>query len=218
MVHYDVAKAERNALEFTRFPVPRTSSDIVRALRINDKRFYAKTPTSQVVKLLRRNVLEPMIEKNLILQYSADDLETWPRARSLLSYFYSKQDRPSPRKVAELYQANFLYLADDALAFRLPAFKDINLDACALLFNHVRKKEFKNFGFDMLNLIQCYSNASMRDRIRIEIYRLSFEEKEKSTLLRTLEVTSSSHLVQEFFNSFPFQPNLQKSLDFMTSL
>lgn len=218
MVHYDLAHAEHGALEFTRFPVPRTSSDIVRALKINDRDFYARTPPAQAVKFLRRDVLEPMVEKNFILRYSADDREAWSRARSLLSYYYSRQDRPSPRKVTELYQANFLYFADDSLAFRLPSFKDVNLDACALLFNHVRKKKFEHFGMDMLNLIQCYSNASMRDRVRIEIYRLSFEEKEKSTLLRTLDITSSSHLVQEFFNNFPFQPNLQKSLDFMTTL
>ena len=217
MVQYDQLKVEKDVLEFCRYPVPRTPADIVRYLKQRHPDFYAKTPVNQVVKFVRKDVLVKLVSNSHFVQYLCNDNE-WNKTRKLISYYFSKQVQNSPRKLTEAYQVNFLYLSDDALTFKLPSFKEINLDLNALLYPLTSARTYSNFSLNLLNLIYCYSKEETRDRIRIELYRLNFDDKEKNLLERMLEVSSNNDSMKAFFGNFPFQPNIEKALDFMTEL
>ncbi len=211
MPHYNKEFIEREIINFCRFPVPRSPIEIVRYLKAKDLNFYKKTPNPQIVKFLRKDMLDNLVKKGILVKYDEKSLN-WIKARKLLSYYESRNKDKASRKLTELYQINFFYLADSPLVLNIPILLDINLDIVALLYNLTRNKHFDNFFFELVNLLYCYDNLKIRDKIRIELYNLSFNEKEIGCFEKLFEYTN---LMQEFFNLIPFNPNLQKALDFL---
>lgn len=217
MVQYNLSNIEQKTIEFCRYPVPRTPIDIVRYLKMKDSNFYQKTPSEQVVKFLRRGVLDKLVEKNLLVKYNQNHKD-WERARKLLSYYFSRQEGKQPRKVAELYQVNFLYLGNDSLVFNLPSFSEINLDATTLLYNLTKGKNYENFFLNFINLILCYKSIVLRDDLRMLIYRIDFSDNERKFLEKVLDVTSTDKSMNSFFALFPFQPDAEKAKRFLMEL
>lgn len=212
MVEYDLELAKKCSLEFCRFPVPRPPIAIVRHLRSAVPNFFPRTESKKVVFFLRKNVLRELIFRNLILEYIPTDT-IWPNARRLITHYYSREPGKSPRKLARLYQINFLNLVDTPWTYTLPAFKDINLDMVALLYKAVKGGKFEHFTFDLLNLFMCY--AAQPDQIRIQLYKLDFTEREAETLEKALERSAE---LKPFFKTFPLAPNLNAAFAFLEKL
>jgi hypothetical protein len=214
VVRYNKSKIESEVLNFCKFPVPRTSVEIVRYLKARDLSFYPKTEASQVVKFLKRDILDDLVDSGLILRYNSKQPQ-FERARKLLAYYYSKQPNVSPRKVQLLYQANFLNLGEDNFFKTLPTFPEINLDVTALLYNLTKDKSFENFSFELINLIYCYLDPDNKDKIRLSLYTLDFTERERELIEKILEY---NNIMQEFCNSIPMKPDVDRALDFLKSL
>ncbi len=217
MTNYDKEEVRKKIIEFCRFPAPRTPKSIVEMLKMNVKGFYGKTPSEQVVKFLEKKELRELVEKNIILEYSPKD-NFWNKARTLLSYYYSKVGKKKPRKLKKLYHVNFLHLSDDVLMFNLPKFPEVNLDAVAIFYRIIKDKNIENFSLNLLNLIYSYSSPVLRDDVRIILYDSDLSNDEKELIEKVLEVVTETNSVQEFFNSFPFQPSIKKAEEFIKKI
>ena len=221
MTKIDKNRVLKEVIEFCRFPVPKTPIDIVRHLKALNKNFYPKTPDKQVVKFLKKNYLNDLVEKGLLVKYEIGS-GSWEKARKLLSYYESNNKTKPTRKVTELYQVNFLNFFNEKndFLFKLPCFKEINLDLIVFLYNSMKavdKKELeiKNFSFVLINLMMAYRDEQTRDKIRIKLYNLNFTDKEIDSIEKLLEY---SLFMNDFFEKIPFKPNAEKAVELLEKI
>lgn len=212
MASYNKFETNQKIIEFCRFPIPRTPYETIRFLKKEVKNFYPKSRPDLVVNFLRRNHLEELVAKNILVEYSPKE-PNWKNIRSLMKYFYKNQNMIPPRKVSSLYQINFLYLQHTPHIYKLPVFKDINLDLITLFYPLSQGKKIQNFFWEILNFV--YSAEKERDKIKIELYKLNFSEKERDLLEKFINYSPEFNL---FFQSFPFKPDSDKALEFLRML
>ncbi len=221
MTKLDKNRVFDEIIDFCRFPVPKTPIDIVRHLKGLDFGFYPGTPDKQVVKFLRTNYLNELVDNGLIVKYTFDS-GSWKKARKLLSYYESGNKKKPTRKVSELYQINFLnfFSNKDSFLLKIPSFKEINLDLVVLLYNSfksVNKKSLRlsNFSLELINLMMAYREESVRDKIRIKLYNLNFNDKEIESFEKLLEY---SLFMNDFFEKIPFNPNDSRALELIEKI
>jgi len=217
MSNYNKNKILNEIIEFCRFPVPKTAIDIVRFIKYNNSNFYAKTPDKLVVKFLRKNFLDYLVEKGILVKYSPD-FDYWAKVRKFLSFYESKNKNKVTRKVNELYQINFFYFKNNSFLFKLPVLKEVNLDLVVLFYNllkNIKSEEFENFSFELINLLMIYRNEKFRDKLRLKIYDLNLEDKEINSFEKIFEY---SLYMNEFFNKIPFKPYYEKGINFLEKL
>ncbi|RLG22021.1 hypothetical protein DRN74_01250 [Candidatus Micrarchaeota archaeon] len=214
MVSYNLYEAEKIVLDFLRFPIPRTASQIAKQLRKELPSFYQKTGIYRTVKPLRENTLKPLLERGLILRYAVGE-PFWKRARAVLRQHNLRVGGRKSRKVSELYQINFLYLGRSPMIYSLPTFPDINLDLVVLFFNFASLISRETYTWDILNLYLCYSDEKMRDEIRLKIHQLNFSEREVNILEKALDYYLE---FAGFFSKFPFKANLDKALSLLEEI
>ena len=214
MSSYNIKEAESVVLEFCRFPIPRTPSQISLFLKKKLTTFFPRTPTPRTVGPLREKILNPLVKKGFILRYNPQD-PSWMKARRLVTHYYSRSPQASPRKLSELYQTNFLCLVETPWLYKVPSFAELNPDLVALLFNFTQSKKQKNYTWKLLNLFHSYNQDEYRDKIRIRIHHLNFSEKEKDLLEKMLDYSPE---LKYFFDDFPFNPSLPKALEFLEEL
>jgi len=199
---------EKDILDFCRFPVPRTPSGIILFLKSKRDDVYKNTPPSRAAALLRDRILDPLVTKNILVCYTPDSTQ-WPEARELLRQYCKSQGISPPRKLNELYQANFFYLSGDVTVL-LPPFPDINLDLTAMFSRFTSGNNMPDFTWQLLNLFQSY--AQNRDQIKMAMHRIEFDERELDVLERALNHHTA---LQPFFDSFPFRPDAEKAAAFL---
>jgi len=214
MTHYSLDAAKQELIEFCKYPIPRTGSDIVRILKSKVPNFYPKTTPKRVVKEIRKKIIEPLIKEGKIVEYTQKD-EKFSYARKLLSLYFKNQARKSPRKIERLYQVNFLLLGDTYFLGKLPIVKEINLELCAMGYNFVKEKKIEGFAWKVINLLWCYSISGYRSKINIEIEKISFTDKEKDLLEKLLSHFSS---FSQIYQQLPFNPSLQKATEFLLEI
>jgi hypothetical protein len=212
MVNYNEFEANQKIIEFCRFPIPRTATEIVRFLKKEVKDFYPKSRPDLIVRFLRQNHLEELVAKNILIEYSKED-QTWESMRKLMTHFFKNQNLTAPRKVSALYQINFLYLQHTPHIYKLPILKDINLDLITLFYPMIKDKKIDNFFWTVLNFI--YSCELERDKMKIELYRLNFSEKERGLLENFMNYSAE---FKSFFQSFPFKPDADKAIEMLKAL
>jgi hypothetical protein len=212
MVNYNKFEVNQKIIEFCRFPIPRTPIEIVKFLKKEVKDFYPKSRPDLVVSFLRRNHLEELVAKNILVQYSKGE-QNWESIRQLMKHFLKNQNLTTPRKVSSLYQINFLYLQHTPHIYKLPVLKDVNLDLITLFYPLIKDKKIDNFFWAVLNFL--YACDVERDKLKIELYRLNFNEKERNLLENFMKYSSD---FKPFFQSFPFKPDVDKAIDFLRIL
>jgi len=214
MTHYSKDIAKQEIVEFCKYPIPRTGSDIVRILKNKVRNFYPKTTPKRIVKDIYEKLLQPLINQGYIIEYNIKDPE-FQYARKLVSLYFKNQIRKSPRKIEKLYQVNFLLLGDPKFLDNLPTIKSINLQMCAMAYNFVKEKKINNFTWKLINLLWCYSIPGFRSKINVEIEKVNFTEKEKDLLVSLLNnYNNFAHL----YNELPFNASLQKAVEFLLEL
>lgn len=214
MVYFDKSIAKEKTLDYLRYPVPRTPISIVRHLKKEVDNFYPKTNGYRVVKKLREEVLNDLINQGLILKYKEGDRE-WGTAKELIKREYEASSKTKPRKLKEVYQINFFYLSKDNLTYKLPVIKDVNIELTALLYRFMEEKEVKNFSLKLLNLFHCYDKEEYKGRIRMKIHGKRFNEKESRLLDRSLDHTSE---IRKVLNELPFKPDISEAESFLDEL
>jgi len=212
MTTYNKFETSQKIIEFCRFPIPRTPLEIVNHLKKEVKDFYPKSRPDLVVRFLRQNHLEELVAKNILVEYSIDDA-IWKNIRVMMKHFHTSQNVAPPRKVSSLYQINFLYLQHTPHIYKLPVLKDINLDLITLFFPMIKDKKIDNFFWTVLNFL--YSCELERDKMKIELYRLNFNEKERGLLENFMKYSSEFKF---FFQSFPFKPDADKAVELLRML
>lgn len=214
MVAYDLNQVENAVLDICRFPIPRTPIEIAKTLKKTVPSFYPRTDAARTVATLRANTLKPLEEKGLIVRY-APKLPQWARARRMLSYHHSKVPGKSPRKVAELYQINFLFLGKDSQIQRLPSLPEINLDLVILFYNFSELMRLPFYTWELINLFYSFSFPEHRDKIRIKLHQLNFTDRERSTLEKALEYYPE---FSDYLGKFPFRPDPGRALQLLEKL
>lgn len=216
MSNYNKGLAKQRILEFCRFPVPRSRSEISNYLKLSVPGFYPKS-NSHRVSLFIEDLIQDLANSGLIVDYTPND-STWKNTRKLVSHYFNQNKRHSPRKLSKLYQTNIFCLAGSQYFSILPVIKDINLDLVALWYNFTKDKEtepqFENFFMQMLNLAYCCSFPEIKSKFRIEIYQLDFTERERGLLERIFDY---SEKITSKFN-IPFSPNAAAALEFLRML
>ena len=213
MPRFNVVAAQDRILEVCRFPVPKSALHLVLTLKDLDN-FYQKTRTDKVVPLMRKYVLQDLINKDAIVEYTPQDA-VWEKARRLVAHYYSKGPEPAPRKLNTLYQINFFHLANQPSTLTLTLSKETNLDLVALTYGFVKDKTFENFPFEILNLMYCYVTQELHDRVRTQVYGLDFTEKEQEQLEKLLGYGEE---LKELFEGLPFKPDIDRALTFLEKL
>jgi len=209
---YNKFTANEKIIKFCRFPIPRTAIEVVKFLKNEVENFYPKSRPDLVIGFLRRNHFEELVAKNIIIEYSKNDLE-WENIRAVMKHFLKNQGIAPPRKIFHLYQVNFLYLQHTPHIYKLPVLKDINFDLITLFFPLIKDKKIDNFFWNVLNLL--YSCELERDKLKIELYRLNFSEKERDLLEKFMNYSAE---FKTFFQSFPFKPDSDKAIEMLRML
>ncbi len=212
MTNYNRFETNQKIIEFCRFPIPRTSTELVNHLKKEVQDFYPKSRPDLVVKFLKRNHIEELVAKNILVEYSQSD-SSWKSTRQLMKHFFKNQNLTAPRKIPSLFQINFLYLQHTPHIYKLPILREINLDLITLFYPIIKDKKIDNFFWNVLNFL--YSCESERDKLKIELYRLNFSEKERDLLEKFMNYSSE---FKTFFQSFPFKPDADKAIDFLRIL
>jgi hypothetical protein len=212
MTTYNKFEVNQKIIEFCRFPIPHSPLEIVRFLKKEVKNFYPKSRPDLIVGFLRKNHLDELVAKNILVEYSLKD-PNWKNTRALMKHFYTNQNLTPPRKVSALYQINFLYLQHTPHIYQLPVFKDINLDLITLFYPLSNGKKIQNFLWEILNFI-C-SCEKERDRMKIELYKLNFSDKERELLEGFMKYSPEFN---SFFESFPFKPDSDRAVELLKQL
>ena len=152
MTNYNKFETGQKIIEFCRFPIPRTPTEIVNHLKKEVKDFYPKSRSNIVVRFLKQNHLEELVAKNILVEYFPSD-STWTSTRQLMKHFFKNQNLTVPRKVSALYQINFLYLQHTPHIYKLPVLRDINLDLITLFYPMIKDKKVDNFFWAVLNFL-----------------------------------------------------------------
>ena len=212
MKKYNKFEANQKIIEFLRFPIPKTPTEITNHLKKEVENFYPKSRSDLVIGFLRRNHLDELLAKNIIVEYTGDETN-WKSIRTLMKRYYNGQKAAPPRKVSSLFQINFLYLQHTPHIYKLPILKEINIDLTSLFYPLVQDRKIPNFFWEVLNLL--YANEQDRDKIKIGMYQLNFTEKEQLLLERFLGHSSDFNT---FFQTFPFKPDTDKALELLKML
>jgi hypothetical protein len=212
MVNYNEFEVNQKIIEFCRFPIPRTASEIIKFLKKEVKNYYPKSRPDLIVSFLRKNHLDELVAKNILVEYSIKD-PNWKNTRALMKHFYTNQGITPPRKVSSLYQINFLYLQHTPNIYHLPVFKDINLELITLFYPLIKDKKIPNFFWEVLNFLLSYEKE--RDKIKIAMHQLNFSEKERDLLEK---FAGYSGEFNSLFQTFPFKPDSDKAIEFMRML
>lgn len=212
MTTYNKFEANQKIIEFCRFPIPRTPSEIIKFLKKEVKNFYPKSRPDLVVSFLKKNHLNELTTKNILVEYSIQDAH-WKKTRAVMKHFHKSQATTVPRKVSSLHQTNFLYLQHTPHIYKLPVLREINLDLITLFYPLVRDKKIDNFFWGVLNFL--YSCELERDKMKIELYKLDFSEKERGLLENFMNYSPEFN---HFFKTFPFKPDSDKALEFLRML
>jgi hypothetical protein len=212
MANYNEFEANQKIIAFCRFPIPKSPMEIVRFLKKEMASFYPKSRPDLVVAFLKRNHLEELVARNLLVEYSMKD-PGWSNIRAVMKHFYTGQNLTPPRKVSSLYQINFLYLQHTPHIYKLPVFKDINLDLITLFYPLIKDRKIDNFFWEILNFI--YSCEKERDKMKIALYQLNFSERERELLEKFM---SYSPEFSQFFESFPFKPDSDRAVELLKAL
>ena len=218
MGKYDNKKIINEIIEFCKFYVPRTPIDIVRHIKYLNPSFYPKTPDKQVVKFLRSNFLNNLVNEGILVKYTPNLLE-WKKIRKFMSFYEKNKKNRKTRKVSELYQINFFHFGSNEILLKVPVLNDMNLDFIALLNNSFEKKDIEkvdNFSLNLINLLMAYKqDKRIRDKIRIQLYDSQLNEKKINSIEKLLEY---SFLIKEFLNKIPLKPDEEKALNFLNKL
>jgi len=212
MTMYQKFAASEKIIEFCRFPIPRTPIEIIKVLKKEVQNYYPKSRPDVIMPFLRKNHLEELIAKNILVQYSIND-SNWKNIRAVMKHFYTNQNITLPRKISSLYQVNFLYLQHTPHIYKLPVLKDINFDLIAIFYPFIKDKKIDNFFWAVLNFL--YSCELERDKMKIELYRLNFSEKERGLLENFMNYSVE---FKPFFQSFPFKPDSDKAIEMLRAL
>ena len=212
MVNYNEFEVNQKIIAFCRFPIPKSPIEIVRFLKKEVKNFYPKSRPDLVVAFLKRNHLEELVARNILVEYSLKD-PSWPNTRAIMKHFYTSQNQSVPRRVSSLYQVNFLYLQHTPHIYKLPVLKEINQELITLFFPLIKDKKIDDFFWETLNFLLAYDKE--RDKMKIALYKLNFSEKER-TLLE--QFTNYAPEFSTFFKSFPFKPDSDKAIELLKGL
>jgi hypothetical protein len=212
MTTYNKFAASEKIIEFCRFPIPRPPIEIIKFLKKEVQNYYPKSRPDVIMPFLRKNHLEELIAKNILVQYSIND-SNWKNIRAVMKHFYTNQNITLPRKISSLYQINFLYLQHTPHIYKLPILKDINFDLIAIFYPLIKDKKIDNFFWAMLNFL--YSCELERDKMKIELYKLNFSEKERGLLENFMNYSTE---FKSFFQSFPFKPDADKAIEMLRAL
>lgn len=195
---------EQGVLEYCDFPIPRTASEIADFLKGENPSFYPATKTARVAAFIRKKMLRKLIEENRIIEYSPND-DAWPEVRGFLKAYYLREGKPLPRKLPALYHVNFL-----------PPIKTppaLNLRIATTLCPRLKARGDTLNPWEVLNLLFSYTEN--RDRIRFDLYKLDFDEKEREEIEKLLE---SSQQLATFFGNFPFMSHIGRARQFLARL
>jgi len=212
MVNYNEFEVNQKIIAFCRFPIPKSPIEIVRFLKKEVKNFYPKSRPDLVVAFLKRNHLEELVARNILVEYSLKD-PSWPNTRAVMKHFYTSQNQSVPRRVSSLYQVNFLYLQHTPHIYKLPVLREINQELITLFFPLIKDKKIDDFFWETLNFLLAYDKE--RDKMKIALYKLNFSEKER-TLLE--QFTNYAPEFSTFFKSFPFKPDSDKAIELLKGL
>ena len=212
MVNYNEYEVNQKIIAFCRFPIPKSPIEIVRFLKKEVKNFYPKSRPDLIVAFLKRNHLEELVARNILVEYSLKD-PSWPNTRAIMKHFYTSQNQSVPRRVSSLYQVNFLYLQHTPHIYKLPVLKEINQELITLFFPLIKDKKIDDFFWETLNFLLAYDKE--RDKMKIALYKLNFSEKER-TLLE--QFTNYAPEFSTFFKSFPFKPDSDKAIELLKGL
>jgi hypothetical protein len=207
MPSFDVKAAQAEALAFCKSVTPRTGAQIALHLKKRLPDFYPGSPHEKVVGLMKASVLQPLVENGLVVEYSRQD-GAWPDARKAANLVLAGEDKPRPRNVAVLYQANFLAFGPDPPE-RLPVMgKDSNLWLAARL---ARFRKPQGYSWGLLNLLSCAKDRQMKNHLRLFLYSLPLGHGEIEQLEELLE--RGNELPQEATRS-----DLEKAKKFLVEI
>jgi hypothetical protein len=118
-----------------------------------------------------------------------------------------------PRRIQALYQTNVFCTQETPLFAPFPVDKETNLQLMALLMPFLQGKQLPAYAWSLLNLFWAYREN--RTRLRIEVYRLRYEDEQKERLEAALEAGSG---LAQAFDALPFKPNLERAVAFLQLL
>jgi hypothetical protein len=191
---------------FCASPVPRSASSIVKYLQGHGD-LPKKTRAAKAVPLLRERFLALLISENRILELTPSD-PAWASAQGLSKHFNAIK----PRRIGALYQTN-VFCLQDTPGFAPPVVdKEANLQITALLSPFLKGKLLPAYSWNIWNLFWAYRDN--RTRLRIEIYRLRYDDEDKERLEAALE--RGSELAG--LSDLPFKPDLEKAIAFLQLL
>ncbi len=189
-------------------PVPKTAGQISRDLV---GRGLFKSKPNKLAGHIKRRYLKGLVERNLVVEFTPEDGESWEHARGLVKIF----SRIKPRRVDALYQTNFLvaftsFTSDFGFNKLPPVDPSLNLVAMAFLHKiRGKKPEFtKSIGLNLFNFLMIAKIKEYRDKIRLFMYKLPLDYADIDLLEKMLDYGFR-------LPEFPFDPNLENAENFL---